>query len=261
MRAVRRDGRMIAQDQGVPVHAGVARRRRARTSSTPPATSSEGDVFLHNDPYNGGTHQADGLVCRPIFVEGALARLRRQPRPLERHRRHGARRLVGRRPGRGAGGADHPGGAPVAAARSCRTLRRLLLRNVRLPVQLWGDIQAQIASNIIAERRVRGARRPPRRRRLRGRRRGRARLQPPALPGGARGDPDGEAEASDVIEDDAAATGRSRSASGSKDAGGRRRATSRAPTRRRRRRSTRRSACTKAAVVAAVVAVADPTCR
>jgi 5-oxoprolinase (ATP-hydrolysing)/N-methylhydantoinase B len=33
-------------------------------------------------------------------------------------------------------------------------VKRMILRNVRLPVQLWGDIQAQIASNVVAERRI-----------------------------------------------------------------------------------------------------------
>ena len=33
----------------------------------------EGDLFLHNDPYTGGTHLNDVLLLHPVFFEGALA--------------------------------------------------------------------------------------------------------------------------------------------------------------------------------------------
>jgi N-methylhydantoinase B/oxoprolinase/acetone carboxylase alpha subunit len=48
-----------------------------------------------------------------------------------------------------------PGVRLFAEGRLNGDIRRMILRNVRLPVQLWGDIQAQIASTIVAERRVR----------------------------------------------------------------------------------------------------------
>jgi N-methylhydantoinase B len=33
----------------------------------------EGDLFLHNDPYTGGTHLNDVLLLQPVFFEGKLA--------------------------------------------------------------------------------------------------------------------------------------------------------------------------------------------
>src|SRR5262249_46232789 len=36
---------------------------------------AEGDVFLVNDPYLGGTHVSDGRVVRPVFLDGRLAAL------------------------------------------------------------------------------------------------------------------------------------------------------------------------------------------
>jgi N-methylhydantoinase B len=33
----------------------------------------EGDLFLHNDPYSGGTHLNDVLLLHPVFFEGRLA--------------------------------------------------------------------------------------------------------------------------------------------------------------------------------------------
>ncbi len=33
---------------------------------------ADGDVFLHNDPYAGGTHLNDMLMLQPVFVAGRL---------------------------------------------------------------------------------------------------------------------------------------------------------------------------------------------
>jgi N-methylhydantoinase B/oxoprolinase/acetone carboxylase alpha subunit len=148
------DGRMIAQDQGVPVHAGSlghAVQHILRELGDP----AEGDVFVLNDPYHGGTHQADGLICRPIFADGRLL-------GFAANRGHWSD-VGGMAPGGWSGAATDviQEGLTIPAVRLMRAgvlqddIRRILLRNVRLPVQLWGDISAQIASNIVAERRIR----------------------------------------------------------------------------------------------------------
>lgn len=147
-------GRMIAQDQGVPVHAGSLE-DAVRHVIDEAGTVREGDVFLHNDPYNGGTHQADGLVCRPIFVEGRLL-------GFAANRGHWTD-VGGMAPGGWSGAAEDvvQEGLTIPVVRLLREgavdddVRRLILRNVRLSTQLWGDVQAQIASNLVAERRVR----------------------------------------------------------------------------------------------------------
>jgi N-methylhydantoinase B len=148
------DARMIAQHQGVPVHAGALSDAVA-ASLEEAGTIEEGDVFLHNDPYRAGTHQADGLVCRPIFAEGELM-------GFAANRGHWTD-VGGMAPGGWSGDAQDviQEGLILSSIRLMRggvvneDVRRLLLRNVRLPVELWGDIQAQIASNMVAERRVR----------------------------------------------------------------------------------------------------------
>ena len=148
------DGRMVAQDQGVPVHAGSLGHAVRHILSQVDEVNEE-DVFIHNDPYNSGTHQADGLICRPIFADG-------------RHLGFAVNRghwsdIGGMAPGGWAGAATDviQEALIIPAVRLMRAgvvqddIRRLILRNVRLPTQLWGDISAQIASNIVAERRVR----------------------------------------------------------------------------------------------------------
>jgi N-methylhydantoinase B len=147
-------GRMIAQDQGVPVHAGSLG-HAVQHIIAGAGQIAEGDVFVHNDPYNWGTHQADGLVCRPIFADGTLL-------GFAANRGHWSD-VGGMAPGGWSGAATDviQEGLMVPAVRLMRAgvlqedIRRLLERNVRLPVQLWGDVSAQIASNIVAERRVR----------------------------------------------------------------------------------------------------------
>jgi N-methylhydantoinase B/oxoprolinase/acetone carboxylase alpha subunit len=147
------DGRMIAQDQGVPVHAGSL--EDAVSDITQHFGSAcEGDVFLHNDPYHGGTHQADGLVCRPIFSKGQLL-------GFAVNRGHWMD-VGGMAPGGWSGTTEDvvQEGLTIPALRLLKQgvvqddIRALLLRNVRMASQLWGDIQAQIASNIVAERRI-----------------------------------------------------------------------------------------------------------
>ena len=133
----------------------------------------------------------------------------------------------------------------------------MILRNVRLPVQLWGDIQAQIASNVVAERRIVELMQSPRPRPVRvASSRRRSTTRGVASCSGSSGIENGAAEASDVHRGR-----RSRTRPADDPRAGRRsgptasRAISPAPTRRSPRRSTRTLACTKAAVICSVVAV------
>ena len=61
------DDRMYAQEGGLAVHVGgltgVVKAMRAAYPRMEP-----GDVFLHNDPFNGGSHTADVAVGVPVFA-------------------------------------------------------------------------------------------------------------------------------------------------------------------------------------------------
>jgi len=146
-------GRMIAQDQGVPVHAGGLGDAVANIIESV-GTIREGDVFVHNDPYNGGTHQADVLICRPLYARGQLL-------GYAANRGHWTD-VGGMAPGGWSGAAEDvvQEGLILPAVRLMsggvvnRDVKELLWRNVRLASQMWGDVQAQIASNVIAERRI-----------------------------------------------------------------------------------------------------------
>ena len=88
------EGNLIANAPHMPVHLGSMGeidqdRDRART----PARMRPGDVYVLNDPYNGGTHLPDVTVVTPVFAadEREHPVLRRGARAPRRHRRHHAR--------------------------------------------------------------------------------------------------------------------------------------------------------------------------
>ncbi len=64
------DGEMIAQAAHIPVHLGSM--SFAVKAVTIEPEISEGDVFILNDPFRGGTHLPDVTCIAPVFVEGKL---------------------------------------------------------------------------------------------------------------------------------------------------------------------------------------------
>src|SRR5881628_532144 len=57
-------GETIAQAAAIPIHLGASRFAAKRlVRALPPASIVEGDVFLLNDPYDGGTHLPDITVA------------------------------------------------------------------------------------------------------------------------------------------------------------------------------------------------------
>ena len=68
------DGRLIAQ--GVddnPIHNFAVPYSTAEVVRVFGSDIHEGDIFLHNDPYTGGTHLNDILMLYPVFHDGRLA--------------------------------------------------------------------------------------------------------------------------------------------------------------------------------------------
>jgi N-methylhydantoinase B/oxoprolinase/acetone carboxylase alpha subunit len=148
-----RNGNMIAQAAGITVHAGgltlPVRHFLEKFGDFEP-----GDVIIHNDPYTGATHQADGAIFRPMFYEDTLI-------GFSINRGHWTD-IGGMAPGGWAGTARHviQEALRLPATRLYRKgvlnteIRDLIEHNVRFSRQWWGDVQAQIASNITAERRL-----------------------------------------------------------------------------------------------------------
>jgi N-methylhydantoinase B/oxoprolinase/acetone carboxylase alpha subunit len=148
-----REGNMIAQAAGIAAHAGgltlPVRHFLEKFGEFEP-----GDVIIHNDPYTGATHQGDGAIFRPMFYERDLV-------GFSINRGHWTD-IGGMAPGGWSGTARHivqealrlPATKLYRAGVLNPEIRDIIEHNVRFSRQWWGDVQAQIASNITAERRL-----------------------------------------------------------------------------------------------------------
>jgi N-methylhydantoinase B/oxoprolinase/acetone carboxylase alpha subunit len=146
-------GNLIAQAAGISCHVGglslLAQHFLDKFKVFEP-----GDVIIHNDPYTGATHQADGAIFRPIFYDDTLV-------GFSINRGHWTD-IGGMAPGGWSGTASHvvqealrlPAVKLYQAGVLNQDIRDIIQHNVRFAQQWWGDVQSQIASNITAERRL-----------------------------------------------------------------------------------------------------------
>ena len=63
------DNRLLASAEGLPVHV-IGMEFLAEAVTDLHSDLTEGDAFLHNDPYLGNTHPADHVILVPVFWEG-----------------------------------------------------------------------------------------------------------------------------------------------------------------------------------------------
>lgn len=141
-----REGRLIAQDmQGCPVHiAAMPQSVKAGIDQYGIENMNEGDVFLVNDSYSGGTHLPDVTVFAPVFWEGELV-------GFIGNRGHHTD-VGGMAPGSMPGDATemYQEGLILPAVRIYEAGERnvdvwnIILANVRLPRNTEGDIAAQM---------------------------------------------------------------------------------------------------------------------
>lgn len=146
-------GRMVAQVAGLPLFAGsLTAAMRAILDAYEDV--DEGDVFMVSDPYLVGLHQADIVVARPVFDDGT-------PVAWAANRAHWLD-IGGMAAGGWAGTAVHvvQEGLRIPPIRIMQQgtldtrIRDLILTNVRTPRADWGDFQSQLASTMIADRRL-----------------------------------------------------------------------------------------------------------
>src|SRR5258708_26854237 len=65
-------GAMVAQGTDLPIHLGSMPDAVRAIVTVYGNDLHDGDVFVHNDPYFGGSHLPDVNVVRPAFYEGRL---------------------------------------------------------------------------------------------------------------------------------------------------------------------------------------------
>jgi N-methylhydantoinase B len=140
-------GETIAQAAAIPIHLGAlefAAKRLVR--AFPPEKMAAGDVFLLNDPYDGGTHLPDITVAVPVVADGRTIALSCS---MCHHQDMG-----GRTPGSVPTDATelYQEGVIIPPTQLFRAgvldenLFALLRRNVRIPEVFTGDLMAQVAA-------------------------------------------------------------------------------------------------------------------
>ncbi|MGE0226475.1 MAG: hydantoinase B/oxoprolinase family protein [Acetobacteraceae bacterium] len=146
------EGRLVAQGLSLPGHLcsiPVALQAVLRQFGDDVA---EGDIFINNDPYDGGMHLPDIFVFKPIFAGG---RVIAYAATICHHTDVG-----GRVPGSNASdsteiyaeGLRIPPLKLYEKGQPNATLFRMIERNVRVPNRVFGDIRSQLAACEIAAR-------------------------------------------------------------------------------------------------------------
>ena len=146
------DGNLVAQGLCLPLHLGSLPDGLAAVLNRYQDDIQNGDVFMLNDPYEGGTHLPDIYLYKPIFIDGTLLGF---ASTIAHHTDIG---------GRVAGGnaCDSteiyqeglriPPVKLYEAGRPITALFDILERNVRVPRNALGDLRAQLAACHICER-------------------------------------------------------------------------------------------------------------
>src|SRR5215468_1564397 len=138
-------GNMVAQGPDLPIHLGsMPDAVRAVVRAFPDVAL--GDVFIHNDPYQGGSHLPDVNVVAPAFLDGRLLGFGcvRAHWPDIGSATPGSYGAVTEIYGEGL---RLP---PVRVYRNGRPepdIERIIFANVRTPLERQGDLRAQVAAN------------------------------------------------------------------------------------------------------------------
>ena len=67
------DGELVANAPHMPVHLGSMSHSIKAVIAKNQGAMREGDAFMLNDPYNGGTHLPDITVIKPVFMNGEVS--------------------------------------------------------------------------------------------------------------------------------------------------------------------------------------------
>jgi N-methylhydantoinase B len=146
-------GQMVAQGPDLPIHLGsMPDAVRAVVAAFAPDVH-EGDVFIHNDPYFGGSHLPDVNVVRPAFHDKALLGYAclRAHWPDVGSATPGSYGAVTQIFGEGL---RMPPLRLISRGVLNAELERLILANVRTPDERKGDLGAQLAATLRATERL-----------------------------------------------------------------------------------------------------------
>ena len=145
------EGRLVAQGLTLPGHLGSVPTALASIMRHFGDDMAPGDVFIMNDPFDGGMHLPDIFIFKPLYHEGERLAF---ACTCCHHSDVGGRVA-------GSNASDsteiYAEGLRIApmklydAGKLNKTIMTFIEKNVRLPVQVQGDLRAQLAACHIAE--------------------------------------------------------------------------------------------------------------
>ena len=146
------EGEVMAQARSAPLHLGSIMYALQGIRDKFGDGMHPGDVFINNDPYEGGSHLPDIFILKPLFVDGRIAAYV----GAEAHMSD----IGGRVPGSNASdstdiyqeGLRIPPSHLFSRGEPNRTLWDLIEKNVRQPKEVIGDIRAILAAIGVGER-------------------------------------------------------------------------------------------------------------
>ena len=146
------EGRLVAQGLSLPGHLCSIPVSLKAVLATFGDDVHEGDIFINNDPYDGGMHLPDIFVFKPLFADGRVVAY---AATICHHTDVG-----GRVPGSNASDSTeiYAEGLRIPPLKlyekgvANSTLFRMIERNVRLPGRVFGDLRSQLAACEIAGR-------------------------------------------------------------------------------------------------------------
>lgn len=153
------EGNMVAQAEHVAMHLGsllgIIHEVYERFDKS---EIKDGDMFIGNDPYNGGgTHLPDITVAAPVFEHGALIGWVAN---LAHHSDVGGK-VAGSTSGDAVSIFQEGTKIPLVricdGGTVCEDIIRIIMANSRIPGERTGDLQAQIAANRVGIRRMQEA--------------------------------------------------------------------------------------------------------
>ena len=144
---------MVAQGPDLPIHLGSMPDAVRAVVAAFGADVHDGDVFIHNDPYFGGSHLPDVNVVRPAFYDGRLLGYAclRAHWPDVGSATPGSYGAVTEIYGEGL---RLPPLRLVSKGAMNTDLEKVILANVRTPDERKGDLGAQLAATLRATERL-----------------------------------------------------------------------------------------------------------
>jgi N-methylhydantoinase B len=150
-----RNGETLAQSVAIPIHLGtLVPGVRRLIQEFPVEQMHPDDVYLLNDPYDGGTHLPDVIMVVPIFAEEQVIAL---AATITHHQEMGGK-TAGSVPTDATEifqeGIIIPPVKFIDRGVPNETLQRIWARNLRIPDVVFGDLRAQVAAGRSGCRRV-----------------------------------------------------------------------------------------------------------